>query len=99
MDDQIKGTLRALVPAVVAYLVGRGYIPANLATEAGALILAAGAVGWSVFDKRRSAKVAAVAAMPGTIVSQDGKTITIVEAPLAVAAKEAATTVSGAVKA
>lgn len=96
MDDMLKGSLRALVPAVVAYLVGRGYIPANVATEAGTLILAAGAVGWSVFDKRRSAKVASVAAMTGTIVSPDGKTITIVERELATAAKDAATGASGA---
>ncbi len=95
MDDNIKGALRALVPAVVAYLVGRGYIPANVATEAGALILAAGAVGWSIFDKRRSAKVAAVAAMQGPTVSPDGRTITMVEAPLMTAAKEAATSARG----
>ena len=95
MDDKLAGALRAFVPALVAYLVGRGYIPASVASEAGALILAAGAVGWSVYDKRRAAKIAAAAAMSGTIVSPDGKTITIVEAPLAVAAKEAATSARG----
>jgi hypothetical protein len=96
MNDQLAGSLRALVPALVAYLVGRGFIPAGVAAEAGALILAAGAVGWSIFDKRRAAKVASVAAMPGTVVSADGKTITIVDRDLAVAAKDAATPVSGA---
>ncbi len=96
MDDQLKGALRALVPAVVAYLVGRGYIPASVAAEAGALVLAVGAVGWSIFDKRRSAKVAAVAAMPGTVVSPDGKTITIMERDLVNAARVAATNAVGA---
>ncbi len=96
MDDYLKGALRALVPSVVAYAVGRGWIPASAAADAGALILAAGAVGWSIFDKRKSAKVAAVAAMPGTVVSPDGKTITIMERDLAVAAKEAATNAVGA---
>ena len=90
MDEKLAGSLRTFVPALVAYLVGKGIIPAGMAADVGALILAAGAVGWSVYEKRSTAKVAAVAAMPGTIVSQDGKTITIVEAPLAVAAKEAA---------
>lgn len=95
MDDQIKGALRAFVPALVAYLVGRGYIPAGVASEAGALILAAGAVGWSIFDKRRAAKIASVAAMSGTVVSPDGKTITIVDRDLAVVAKGAATSAAG----
>lgn len=91
MNDQVAGTLRALVPALVAYLVGRGYIPAGVASEAGALILAAGAAGWSIYTHLRSSKVAAVAAMPGTLVSPDGKTITIIDKNLAVAAKDAAT--------
>ncbi len=95
MNDQIAGSLRAFVPALVAYLVGKGYIPAGAAADVGALILAGGAAGWSIYSNMRSSKVAAVAAMPGTVVSPDGKTITIVEAPLAVAAKEAATSARG----
>ena len=95
MDDQLKGTLRALVPAVVAYTVGKGWIAASSAADVGALILALGAVGWSVFDKRRSAKVASVAAMPGTVVSPDGKTITLVERALADVARDSATSAAG----
>lgn len=96
MDDNLKGTLRALVPALVAYAVGKGWIPASDAADVGAIILALGAVGWSVYDKRRAARVASVAAMPGTVVSPDGKTITIVERDLAFAAKQAATPATGA---
>lgn len=95
MNDKLKGTLRSLVPALVAYLVGREIIPAGLEAEATAVIVAAGAVIWSIIDKRRSAKVAEVAAMSGTIVSPDGKTITMMEGGLRTAAKEAATSASG----
>lgn len=93
--DEIKGTLRALVPAVVAYAVGRGWIPASSAADATAVILALGAVGWSVYDKRKAAKVASVAAMPGTVVSDDGRTIRVVDSSLAAAARQAATDSTG----
>lgn len=96
MDDMLKGVARAAVPALVTYLVAKGVIPGGAEAEVGAAILTVGAAGWSVFDKRRSAKVASVAAMAGTIVSPDGKTITIVERELATAAKDAATGASGA---
>lgn len=43
----------------------------------------------------RTSKVADVAAMPGTTVSPDGKTIHLVEPVLVTAAKEAATPASG----
>ena len=95
MNDQIAGTLRALVPALVAYLVGKGWIPAGSAADIGALILAAGAAGWSVFKNRREAKVADVAAMAGTDVTSAGKTIVLVDPSLQQAAKEAATPPSG----
>lgn len=91
MNDQVAGSLRAFVPALVAYLVGKGYIPASAAADVGALIVAGGAVGWSIVKNRRSQKVADVAAMGGTTVSPDGRTITMVDRSLATAAKDAAT--------
>ncbi len=93
--DQITGIVRAVVPALVAYLVGKGWIPAGSAADIGALILAALAAGWSVASNTKSAKTASVAAMPGTVVSPDGKTITLIDRDLVVAAKDAATPASG----
>lgn len=93
--DNITGPLRAVVPAFVAYMVGRGWIPAGSAADIGAAVIALGAAGWSVYSNRRTAKVADVAAMPGTTVSPDGKTIHVVEPELVTAAKEAATPASG----
>ena len=95
MDEMLLGIGRAAVPAFVAYLVGKGIIPGEVAAEVGAALLTTGAAGWSVYNKRKAAKVAAVAAMPGTVVSPDGKTITIVERDLAVAARDAATNAAG----
>lgn len=93
--DQLMGVLRALVPAAVAYAVGAGWIPAGAAADVTALILAFGAAGWSIYTNSRASKVAAVAAMPGTVVSPEGTKITLVERDLAQAAKEAATPASG----
>lgn len=93
--DQIAGPLRAVVPALVAYMVGRGWIPEGAAADIGTGLLALGAAGWSIYTNRRTAKVADVAAMPGTTVSADGKTIHVVEPELVTAAKEAATPASG----
>ena len=46
--NTINGILRAIVPAVVAYLVGKGYPPQMIATDVSAAILALAAAGWSV---------------------------------------------------
>lgn len=101
MDEKLKGTLRAIGPALVTYFVAKGWMPEALSgpvTELVTVILTTlAAVGWSIWDKRRSAKAAGVAAMSGTVVSPDGKTITLVDRDLAVAAKEAATPASGVV--
>ena len=93
--DLLTGPLRALVPAFVAYAVGKGWIPAGSAAEIGAAIMALAAAGWSIRTNLRSQKVADVAAMPGTDASPNGKVITIVEPALQQAAKEAATPPSG----
>mgnify|MGYP001605267048 CR=1 FL=1 len=95
MDEMLLGIGRAAIPAFVAYLVGKGIIPGEAAAEVGAAIVTMGAAGWSVFNKRRAAKVAAVAAMPGTVVSDNGRTISILEPSLQTAAKVAATPASG----
>ena len=100
MNDEVGGPLRAIVPALVTYLVARGYIPDALSgplTDLALVALVAGAAVWSWVTNQRSAKVASVAAMAGTAVSPDGKNITIVDRDLVTAAKDAATPVSGAV--
>lgn len=95
MNDQLAGALRAFVPALVAYAVGKGWIAASMAADVTALGLTGGAVVWAVIKNRQAAKVAQVAAMPGTTVSSDGRTITVVDSNLAAAAKEAATNAAG----
>ena len=96
MEEMLAGAARAAVPAFVTYLVAKGIVPGGAEVEVGAALLTVGAAGWSVYNKRKAAKVAAVAAMPGTVVSADGKTITIVERDLANAARDAATNAVGA---
>jgi hypothetical protein len=45
--DQFTGILRAIVPAVVAYVAGKGWIPADTATDIGAGVVAIFAAIWS----------------------------------------------------
>jgi len=63
-SDQVLGALRALVPTIVAYAVGKGWIPAASAADVGAAIIALGAAGWSVYAHTNTNKIAAVAALP-----------------------------------
>lgn len=44
----VMGILRAVVPGLVGYLVGKGYIPAGEAADLTAAIITIGAAGWSV---------------------------------------------------
>lgn len=44
----VMGILRAIVPGLVGYLVGKGLIPAGQAADVGAAIITLGAAGWSV---------------------------------------------------
>ena len=50
--DQMTGVLRAIVPAGVAYAVGRGWIPQSSAADVITAALACGAAGWSIFSNR-----------------------------------------------
>lgn len=45
--DQFTGILRAIVPAVGAYVAGKGWVPADTATNIGAGIVAILAAIWS----------------------------------------------------
>lgn len=47
-SNVVMGILRAVVPGLVGYLVGAGYIPAGDAANLTAAIITIGAAGWSV---------------------------------------------------
>lgn len=67
MSDQLKNMLAQILTGLGAYFVGRGWITADLLTGTivPALITLIG-LGYSVYLNTRGAKVAAVAAVPGT---------------------------------
>lgn len=44
----VMGMLRAIVPGLVGYLVGKGLVPAGQAADVGAAIITLGAAAWSV---------------------------------------------------
>ena len=50
--DQITGILRAIVPAGLAWAVGKGYVPAGSVGDIGAAIAAIGAAVWSVYNNK-----------------------------------------------
>lgn len=47
-SNVVMGILRAVVPGLVGYLVGAGYIPSGDAANLTAAIITIGAAGWSV---------------------------------------------------
>ena len=47
-SNVVMGILRAVVPGLVGYLVGAGYIPAGDAANLTAAFITIGAAGWSV---------------------------------------------------
>lgn len=51
----INGVLRAVIPAVVAYLVGKGTIPAADYGPLIAGITAVSAAAWSIWSKKKPA--------------------------------------------
>ena len=64
-SDQWTGLLRALVPPIVAYLVGAKIIPEAMASDIGAAIIAIGAAGWSWWTNSKNTMIKTVAEMPG----------------------------------
>lgn len=51
-SDMIGGVLRAVIPAVIAYLVGAGTIPAGDYTEEIAAVVTLAATVWSIISNR-----------------------------------------------
>ena len=50
--NTINGVLRAVVPAVLAYLVGKGYVAETAVADITAATVAVAAAIWSVFSKK-----------------------------------------------
>ncbi len=50
--DQYTGIIRAIAPAVVAYLVGKGWITSDTAGLIVTAVVAFGAAVWSVINNR-----------------------------------------------
>jgi hypothetical protein len=45
--DQLTGILRAVIPAFVAYVAGKGWLPADTASDVGAGVVTILAAIWS----------------------------------------------------
>ena len=63
--DQIAGPLRAILPALAAFAIGKGWLNAGSADWIISSILALGAAGWSIWSNRPAAVAAATQALPG----------------------------------
>jgi hypothetical protein len=87
--DQWTGLIRTLVPAIVAYAVARGWVPAGAAADIGAAIIALAAAGWSWWSNSKTELVKTIAAMPETKV--EGNAILLKDSALAQAAQAAKT--------
>ena len=61
---QFMGLLRAIVPAMIAYVVGKGWIPAGIAGDLAAAVMALAAAGWSMHSNTSKSIVTAAAALP-----------------------------------
>jgi len=46
-NDQFTGILRAVIPALVAYVAGKGWLPADTASDVGAGLITIVAAMWS----------------------------------------------------
>jgi hypothetical protein len=62
--DQITGLARIVIPVVVSYAVGKGWVSASGAGDVTAAILTIGASFWTIAAHTNSAKIAAVEALP-----------------------------------
>jgi hypothetical protein len=54
MDDLISGILQAALPSILAYAVGKGWLPADSVPEVTAAVVTLVCAGWSVHTNRRT---------------------------------------------
>ena len=64
-SNVVMGILRALVPGLVAYAAGQGWISAGEAGEISAAIITLGAAAWSATTNTDAAHISTVATLPG----------------------------------
>lgn len=55
-QNQLMGILRAVVPAMVAYLVAKGWVSDSNAADVGAAIITIGSAVWSVVSNMEPSK-------------------------------------------
>jgi len=67
--DQIAGPLRAILPALLAFAVAKGWINAGAADWIVTSVIAVGAAGWSVWANRPAAIAATAQSLPGVTVT------------------------------
>lgn len=61
-QDQVTGILRAIIPAIIAYVVAKGWISASSAADIGAGAITILAAIWSVWNNTTASKTASVVA-------------------------------------
>ncbi len=66
-QDQITGILRALIPAVLAYVVGRGWLPETVVADVTAAALAIAAAVWSYVNNSTVSKATSVVKEDGEV--------------------------------
>jgi hypothetical protein len=62
--NQLTGIARALVPALIAYVVGKGWLSESSASDVSAAIVALLAAGWSVQAHTDASAIKTVTDMP-----------------------------------
>lgn len=81
--DQIAGPLRAILPSLFAFAVGKGWISAGNADWLIAGILSIGAAGWSFWSNRPASLAAKTQALPGVNVQTSSATSDAVKTAVA----------------
>ncbi len=87
-QDQITGIIRAVVPAVLAYAVGRGWIGANSVGDVTTAIVTLVAAAWSIYTNSFSQKIQSVATSSEGIQAAKDTPITPATAAMADALKQ-----------
>ena len=55
-SNQLSGILRAVIPGVIAYAVGKGWVSASSAADLGAAVITIVMAGWSVYSNQEQPK-------------------------------------------
>ncbi len=76
-QDQVLGILRILLPTLLAYLAGRGFISETAIADITAAVITLVAAAWSAWAHTQASNVAKVAALPQSEVKSDQGNISI----------------------